>query len=498
MAIRLPFKKIEEEKAEYIKYLLSYLHEPAIADKFQYRSFYENDAEVQKVRLEIAVRRQEQERKLAVQALKVTQALEDKRAHKTNSITEKESKDVARQQLENLLKRINNLKQKLQSSRVVTPLQRSEIERLHHEIIFLSGLSDNQQLVINRKILHLQDIVNDIDSSERRRPINMLIEELKLLTMEEGFIERRKSIRKKIKNDKQLLKEDIKALLHRLNQTEPYVPKVEPRRNSQAGYTDDISTIVEQPQELIIPWSQIVFGNNVMRITDGNGRFLLAPKVSCRMSYNQVKVYLADKLPQIAVIKNSKGAWTLKEPVVFDKAIQMIRRQESEDLIQDERYKQALRSLSSMEEYLKNQQNREHILEQLKAKKQKFLNYLIQCQLDDYKLIPAIEMVAHESSEGINEEDVFIFTIPCKYHTGTDCVNIVYENVNEARASIVCIVEKENYTQALQSLYNFMNDADEKNKRSRLHQTLSLNHFIKKLRVVNHIDMHTWAMAVQR
>ena len=43
-----------------------------------------------------------------------------------------------------------------------------------------------------------------------------------------------------------------------------------------------------------------------------------------------------------------------------------------------------------------------------------------------------------------------------------------------------------------------MNDADEKNKRSRLHQTLSLNHFIKKLRVVNHIDMHTWAMAVQR
>ena len=54
MAIRLPLKKIEAEKAEFIEYLKRYSTEPTIASKFPYKSFYENDPEVQKIRANIA------------------------------------------------------------------------------------------------------------------------------------------------------------------------------------------------------------------------------------------------------------------------------------------------------------------------------------------------------------------------------------------------------------------------------------------------------------
>ena len=402
------------------------------------------------------------------------------------------------QLFESLSNRINDLKQKLMSSRIVTPAQKKDIEKLHHEVIFHTGFSGKQQLQINRSILNLQDIVNDIESSERRRPIGELIEELKTLTIENGFIEKRKLIRTKIKTDKRLLKEDVKILLHRLNQTIPYVPKVE---HSSGHDNDSGQPSLESSsmaEELIIPWSQIKFGNNVMRIENADGKFLLAPRENCRRSYNQIKEYLADKLPLIVVIKNNSGVWTFKEPIVFKKALLMIRNKESEDLIQEERYKRALRSFASMEDYLQYKQNQELVLRRLKDKKQDFLNYLIKYQLDDYKLIPAIEMISHESSESVGEEDVFIFTIPCKsYRFGMDCVNIVYENINAARASIVCTVETKNYIQALQSLFNFMNDESQKNKRSRLHQTLRLSSAVRNLHVVNHTDMHSWAMSVQ-
>lgn len=71
MASRLPLKKIATEKAEFIEYLKRYSSEPAISYKFPYKSFYENDPEVQKVRKEIALKRNE-ERKVKTNAIIAT------------------------------------------------------------------------------------------------------------------------------------------------------------------------------------------------------------------------------------------------------------------------------------------------------------------------------------------------------------------------------------------------------------------------------------------
>ena len=250
-------------------------------------------------------------------------------------------------------------------------------------------------------------------------------------------------------------------------------------------------------QEIIVSWDDVNFGNNIINIFS-KGKLVYSKSTSCRKSYNQIKEYLSDKLPKIVLVKNASDIWTLKEPIVLQNALMMIRRQESENLLLEEQYRTAQRSYSSIENYLKDKINQELVLRRLKEKKQDFLNYLIKHQLLDYKLVPAIEMLAYESAENIDEEDVFVFTVQCKsYRYGIkDYVNIIYENVNPARATIVCTVEKQYYKLALQSIYNFMNNAKEKNKRSRLRQILKLNNYVKNLHLVNHTDMHTWATTI--
>ena len=408
------------------------------------------------------------------------------------AITDNRVAENEDQLYESLYSRIESLKQILKSTLIINPAQKREIEDLHKQIIYHTNFSNKRQAQITKSILELQSIVNSIEKPKRCKHIYDLIEELKHTTIEDGFEEKLRSLRTKIKTDKSLLFEDVKELRHIVDMIKPNVPLINLSNISQQESTQKVV------EERVIPWAQIGFGNNVLYIKDECGKILLSRQENCRKSYNQIKEYLADKLPQIVIVKNQSGLWTLKEPVAFKEALLMIRRKETKDLIQEERYKRALRSFASMDEYLKNKENQEYVLKRLNEKKQDFIKYLIKSQLKDYKLIPAIEMIAHESSDSIDEEDVFIFTVPSKsYRFGMDCVNIVYENINIARASIVCTVEKNHYTQALQSLFNFMNDENQKNKRSRLHQTLRLSNAVRNLHVVNHTDMHSWAMSIQ-
>ena len=252
-------------------------------------------------------------------------------------------------------------------------------------------------------------------------------------------------------------------------------------------------------QEIIVLWDDVNFGNNILYIFS-DGKLVYSKSTSCRKSFNQVKEYLSNKLPQIVLVKNQSDVWILKEPIVLQDALNMIRRKESENLLLEEQYRTSQRSYSSIEKYLEDKTNQELVLKRLKDKKQDFLNYLIKYQLSDYKLVPAIEMLSHESTSIVDEEDVFVFSIQHKSYSYeiNDYVNIIYENVNPARATIVCTVEKRYYTLALQSIYNFMNNAKEKNKRSRLRHILKLNNYVKNLHLVNHTDMHNWATAISR
>lgn len=632
MASRLPVKKIEAEKAEFIEYLKRYSSEPAIASKFPYKSFYENDSEVQKVRNEIAKNATEKhivknvviaaptkikkpervvEKQLQTRSTKLN--TKERKVEKGNilkKLTEmqklfptKKNKDIlnitqelldkcklflesipSKYKKSTILHEINDLKKKIINAQSYVNVREylielfsldteendaifyEKISRLKHTV---DSLPDIKRLMINDKIDEsfcsrirnnlknletefqdklfeekLGDIKEAIESYTLSESVKSMLQSqlnatisrrgktiyeqkyksfyshiTKWLDEIEGSYESITTRRIRLNDvDKEIRSSDLEKLdiislqrkvsnvrkrLTRLEQgmLEEEPNKVLQQELSQSSYTKESENILETPYELAIPWRNIAFGNNVIRITDENGKFLLAPKETCRKSYNQIKEYLADKLPQIILVKNQSGVWMLKEPVVFKKALNMIRKKESDDLLQEAQYKEALHSYSSMASYLSSQQNQELILKRLREKKQIYLNHLIKDQLAEYKLVPAVEMIAHECAESVGEEDVFIFTIQTSnYHyRSLDCVNIVYENVNPARASIVFTVEKRYYNQALQSIFNFMNDAKQKNKRSKLRQVASLNNYIKNLHVVNHSDdMHVWAVAIKR
>lgn len=563
MASRLPLKKIATEKAEFIEYLQRYSSEPAISYKFPYKSFYENDPEVQKVRKEIALKRNE-ERKVKTNAIIATynhkklvdihnnhQKIQKEILQKIGTMRGKlESKKGKNTNITQLF--LNECKQYIDS--ITTEFQEilqteiSELKKCIHQqqtslnvrtyIVELFSLEKElDDLAFETKLKQFQQNIDSKElSNDEREIINQKLETISRKRTERIYavkflnfsnhialwltqienskekiqvkIQQLNDVDKKIKSS-HFEKSEIRSLQRSVYHARKKFTLLQQKTITKAP--EKIKTeineeirksqfIQEKQHEIIIPWCNITFGINVIRITDTNGKFLLAPKETCRKSYNQIKEYLADKLPQIILVKNQSGTWMLKEPIVFKNALSMIRRRESDNLLQEEQFRKALRNYSSVEDYLADEQNQDLVLKRLKEKKQTFLNYLIKHQITEYKLVPAIEMIAHQSNVNISEEDVFVFTIPYQsYKYGhIDCVNIIYENVNPARATIVCTIEKRHYYQALQSVYNFMNDEKQKNKRSRLHQTLKLNSYVKNLHTVNHTDMHTWAMAISR
>ena len=103
------------------------------------------------------------------------------------------------------------------------------------------------------------------------------------------------------------------------------------------------------------------------------------------------------------------------------------------------------------------------VLETIRRKKSAYLNALVESQLKAKKIVPSIELLLHQNSE--SEEDAFIFTLG---HYRNDMMRIVYENVNEARSTVVFVVRIEDYTKALMCIFNFMRSR-EVNKRRGLH-----------------------------
>lgn len=511
MAIRFDLDKFQIIKQAFIEYATSGKCSIDMLQNFSaYKPYLDADKDLQNKLREIKYQKDAERSRVEKQKQEALKRLEEEKEAKKNDVkmfspakvthistkdekaAKKISKQKSKKEKQRIISQIQTLRNKLKSNikyideckKYLRTIPTEYTDELHTYIEHLTRDIKEKQSIINVRefIVELILMENELDDAV----FNKKVDDIRNTLVSSGLTDEEREIVKKQINRSISSRKKIKALRYNT------ITKANGLKSSlkEKGY-----------EEVIILWSNINFGNNVIRITDENGKFLLAPKEICRKSYNQIKEYLADKLPQIILVKNQSGVWMLKEPIVFKNALNMIRRKESEDLLQEAQYKEALHSYSSMESYLSSQQNQELILKRLREKKQNYLNHLIKNQIAEYKLVPAVEMIAYESAESVGEEDVFIFTIQnsnYRYRL-SDCVNIVYENVNPARASIVFTVEKRYYNQALQSIFNFMNDAKQKNKRSKLRQVVSLNSYIKNLHVVNHYDdIHEWAVAIKR
>lgn len=250
------------------------------------------------------------------------------------------------------------------------------------------------------------------------------------------------------------------------------------------------SNVVIEKKEIEVSWDSVTFYDNKIKIETPNKLKPVLVDCDCRASYNKIKDLLKMTLPKVIIVGSIESGFSIKNQVELDKAIMLIKHKVSEDLFMDNELKSIAQSLSKAFSMKKN--DYDLMMKKLGERKQKYINMLIKLHVKtDYKVVPAIEQMSHESSYSCSEEDAFIFTI---HNNIPNCLTVVYENTNPARASLVFVVEKRLYTSCIQSIFEFMSDFKIKNKREmiRRHPQIAPNGIVS-VHSVNHTEnMNDW------
>lgn len=258
----------------------------------------------------------------------------------------------------------------------------------------------------------------------------------------------------------------------------------------------------EDVNKIKIPWDNITFWNGKIAILIPNTKIRIFYNTDCRASFNKIKSYIKSVLPDIYVFRNRQGDYQLYKPIKIENAIKIIKRdsKDVDDLYKriDSEYRTWLNrpTFDGALKFSNNASYQEYILKRLRNRKQEHIEALIKRQHPDYRLIPARESMAFESSESISEEEAFIFTLKTNY---ADKVLLVYENLNEARASIICAVRVANYMDCVRALYNHLGDNNIKNKREKLHRNpRRLCNGMYSIDMVAHTDpIYEWSRRIK-
>lgn len=242
------------------------------------------------------------------------------------------------------------------------------------------------------------------------------------------------------------------------------------RRIERTGHTQTplIMPASNKLKSVVIPWNAIFFKNGCVWIYNFrlNGEIILKNKehlvIVCkesRESFNDIKKYFIERLPDIKAYINNNKLVKLVSELYLQDAIKIL-----QNTKYFEEWEENDTSLV-IPSQLQTAQNidRNKILRELKKKKSNFLNYLVCHQASLKNIVPCYELLSYGGYK--HEEDTFIFTLSTKH---TDFYALVIENVNIARATIAFIVKKDCYDKALRTIYDFIR-SDEINKRQRLH-----------------------------
>lgn len=225
----------------------------------------------------------------------------------------------------------------------------------------------------------------------------------------------------------------------------------------------------ESAQLSYIPWNTVEFCNGTVKFYSFrlDGALILKTRPpyvkNCResrASFNHIKQHFINVLPQIRAYKKGADVIGLESELHLLDAIRILQsKNEFADWDADD---SSIKISTSFDFSCNIDQNK--VLANLRKRKSSYFNYLIQEQQKDKRIVPCTELMVHSNGVGDNE-DAFIFCLSSYNH---DLVKLVFENVNEARASIVFQVATVSYEKALRCVFDFMR-SDECNKRQRLH-----------------------------
>lgn len=250
----------------------------------------------------------------------------------------------------------------------------------------------------------------------------------------------------------------------------------------------------EAPQLTYVPWETIEFCNGMVKFYPFrlNGALILKTRqpfvVNCRdskASYNHIKQHFVNVLPQIRAYQKGADIVGLESELYLRDAIRILQKKyEFADWESDDSAIPFSASYKGSSDI-----GQDKVLANLRKRKSSYFNYLIQRQLKGNRIVPCTELMVH--SDGIGDsEDAFIF---CLSSYSQDVIKLVFENVNEARATIVFEVTSVLAEKALRCLFDFMR-SEECNKRQRLHYRKFnfQNYGVTRYYLVNHTTLGEW------
>lgn len=278
------------------------------------------------------------------------------------------------------------------------------------------------------------------------------------------------------------------------------LPDLRPEHNKKPKNTsnDIVSTkTVQQKAYKIVPWETIDFHDRFIRFHDFSFDKYKSLKVeegyysySCkdsRASYNIVKPHLQQRLPQIKAYMEGRRVTQLVSDVNLNEALRILEAENNaENVIVDE---SPMISPSGFRTAFNEEQLK--VVGRIRAARSRYFDKLITMSgVDQYRIVPCQEVLSHPTNRLPHIEDAFMFSHDSAFE---NLVILIFENVNDARATIKFYAVKEKYEQALKCVFDFMGSYKH-NKRQLLkwHRVDFRSYGIVKYECINHTYVDDW------
>lgn len=245
----------------------------------------------------------------------------------------------------------------------------------------------------------------------------------------------------------------------------------------------------------ILDWDCVKFKSGYIVVSPPkNGVVKFTPKAiplqGTLESFNYLKEYIKNKLSpiyceveamkldvfdKIRLNEAIQKFTTASKQVVIDAQGEIVKKETPST----ESFQQALSKASQMTP------------EEFKKYKSQYIDFLIDLQCEEYKVIPCVERLAHANND--STEYAFMFSINCK----SGDVLIVHENVNPDRSTLLFIVRKRKYDNTIRSIYDFL-QSKVINKRSSIREgAIKHKDGIIEYKSINHDDIFSWQKAIR-
>lgn len=215
----------------------------------------------------------------------------------------------------------------------------------------------------------------------------------------------------------------------------------------------------------VLDWDDVKFGMYCLTfIPNFDGRLgshkivpLVINNAKCRVSFNHLKLAFKRRLPKITyrITKDFKirlDNEPLLEAVIMDFSNEEVRTTKYRSGFSPVRLSWSrASSMVFSPEYFKKYDS-------------KYINFLVEHQMDEFGIVPVSENMAHSYESHF--EEAFIFTInSSKYRR---CRIAVLENIHPSHATILFLIPIERYDSALRVVFDYF-QSDTVNKRSAIH-----------------------------